>query len=299
MASRSSSKRAGSAAPAAAAPLNPGAAIGGLIEGDVATEALGCHMQEIKGERDEYQRQIEELEEQKRKLQQDLDQARERMDNLKEGQVDADIQEAQEKFDADLAQEREYIAEIAGYDKELGTYKDQLAKLFEDMHKKSTEMNKHCKSKDEDKKHIDAVADGLAGLEEQVNMGKEIAAKRQARVEAQANLDVTKTSIKDGKARIEMLIQQKADEMQEAQDIQIKFAQIDAEMNDLDGQLEILRAQKADIDAVIEETEKAFGHIMDSSATLLQCMKREAVILQNAYLPDDSKPKAKPKAKRR
>jgi len=108
----------------------------------------------------------------------DLNEAKGRTANLK------DIQEAQEALDANLAQEAEYIKEIAGY------------------------------KKDEDQKQIN-------GSGNKAEMEKALATKRQLRVEAQANLNKTQLSIKDGNARIEMLSQQKA-HAQEAADIRIK-----------------------------------------------------------------------------
>jgi len=98
-----------------------------------------------------------------------------------------DIQEAQKALDANLAQEAEYIKKIAGYEK------------------------------DEDQKQIN-------GSGNKAEMEKALATKRQLRVEAQANLNKTQLSIKDGKARIEMLSQQKA-HAQEAADIRIQFDQ--------------------------------------------------------------------------
>jgi len=237
---------------------------------------LGDHIQGARALQSKLSDEIAGLEAELARLTGEHERAKARLGDISKGQVNIDIAETDEKIETEKAIQKDLQAQIQEIDEALGSYKEELARTFEQMKAKSHEMNRHCKARTNDEdRHTRDLDDGVTVLEKHTALARAAVLKKQQKLKTQAELEQCNQRLKALRHRLAELEEQKSREEADKKEIEGNFARKVQELGDLQKKLEAKRRKKAEVDALMFETDAAFAKIMNSSTTLLNCVHRE------------------------
>lgn len=250
-----------------------------MLDGDSSAVALHKHLGDILAQHAKVTTHIEGLEAKRTQTAKELEDAKARLADIQECKVGKDIESCQGDLEEEKAQQSQLLQEIKDCERELGDHKAQLSKALDKMQKTAKEMHDHNKSKDDHPAHTSTLEAGVNVLDEHLSAAKALVAKRQQQHRAQGDYEASKTRDAACRGRLEEFQTQKRNEEDEAKRLEGNFADLEAKLADLDAQIEQAYKDKAELDAIIDETKTAHNRILASCEALNDVLKRESVLL--------------------
>jgi len=250
-----------------------------MLDGDSSAVALHKHLDDILAQHSKVSTHIEGIEAKRAQTAKELEDAKARLADIQECKVDKDIGDCQGELEEEKAEQSKLSQEIKDCEAELGDHKAQLAKSLDKMAKMSKEMHEHNKSKDDHPAHTTKLEEGVNVIDEHLSAAKALVAKRQQQHRAQADYNASKVRDEACRSKLQEFQTQKRNEEDEAKRLEGNFSDLETKLADLDAQIEQAYKDKAELDAIIDETKTAHSRILASCEALNDVLKRETVLL--------------------